>query len=222
MLKTAFTAFTGSSRKVAVHEQYTSRQALLPSGDVNLFYTRHKCEDSSDVRFMHMYSAKVDVQTLFVYPHPASDAAVFATETVTLGHRPTIMVLDMPVLSLGKASRKTLFYDAMQAVVQRHGIQNTVNVPDWYRDCRSGSDVFMRPASPEQGAGFTTCLDDMVRLYQHSWGGENSRICEAPAAHLAAIQAYKTHHAEHSPGVPLMSRCFGLEWTTGFMREFFS
>ncbi len=222
MLKQALDAFSVSSRSIAVEEPYASGRAELASGAVDLCYARYEGADGSDIRFMHMQSAKVDVQTLFVYPNPATDAAVFAAETVSLGRRPTILVMDMPVLSPGDTSRKVQFYLAMKSAALRHGVINTDDVPEWYQDCRTGSDVFVRPTAPEQGIAFSACLADMVNLHAHSWGGINSRACDSPAGHQAAVQAYKTHHAEHSPGVPLMTRCFGPAWAAGFMKVFFS
>lgn len=221
MLKDAFTIFSSSTREVAVPAAYASHRSTLPSGEVSISYSRRQSDDGFDVRFVHMLSTKVDVQTLFVYPNPRNRAAVFAAETVTLGRRPTVLVADMPILNSDGDKKKLHFYQTMRALVKRHGLCNTTDVPDWYRDCRSGGDMFLRPTDSAQGVSFAACLMNMVELYQRHRQDSVTRACENPDLHSAAIQAYKKHHAEHSPGGPLMSRCFGNEWTSGFMSEFF-
>lgn len=233
MLASALALFTDPLVELEVAEQFCQRRACLPGGDMHLSYARYQGACGSEVRHMRLASAKVDVQTLFVFPDPACEGAVFAAETVVLGRLAKVLVLDAPVLHGAQAAaqdpaapaRAGQFHQAMRSLASGHGLQNSEDIPDWYRDCRSGSDIFLRPETPARGqllgAAFTACAYEAAALYRQHWQ-DQTRACDNPVAHRAAIAAYKHHHHENSPGVPIMSRCFGPEWTQAFMHLFFS
>ncbi len=204
--------------------------AERPGGAVRMHYERHRGPLGMDLRFMRLWSAKVEVQTLFVYPAPASAHPVLAAETVWLGSKPQILVLDTPCLA---PTLEAGWTSAMQQLLQQHHLQNSADTPAWYADCRSGHDVFLRPSErvasqlPLQPAQFDVpqqfgrYAQAVVAHCQRAWAEPANLDTTQQAAHQRALSDYRRHHHQHSPGVPLMSRCFGVAWTVDFMTAFF-
>lgn len=223
---------------------WRAHSAERPGGAVHLHYERHANPQGMDLRFMRLWSAKVDVQTLFVYPAPACVQPVLAAETVWLGGKAQILVLDTPWLCPAPAAptapttaatpacalpepanpadpASRLWADQLQALRACHQLVNSSDTPAWYADCRSGHDVFLRPENALVATQFGQYALAAAALCQLAWASPASLHAAQTQAHSAALAHYRQHHHAHSPGVPLMSRCFGPDWSYAFMAAFF-
>lgn len=94
---------------------------------------------------------------------------------------------------------------------------SATNPPAWYRECRSGADFFIRPKDLAQ-------LQTLHNVHKELWMRLNECL-NAPlpaldtSAHHQALQAYKHHHRDNSPGISLLKQSFGETWTTRFLHE---
>lgn len=204
---------------------WRAHSAERPGGAVHLHYERHGNPQGMDLRFMRLSSAKIEVQTLFVYPAPACAQPVLAAETVSLGGKAQILVLDTPWLAAlpdaTAASAPYAWASAVQRLQQQQQLANSANIPAWYTDCRSGHDVFLRPDHALVATQFGRYAHAVSQLCQNAWATAATLDAAQTQAHRAALAHYRQHHHAHSPGVPLMSRCFGADWASGFMAAFF-
>ncbi len=203
---------------VGVAPELRQRTVERPSGTMGLEYQRKVHADGHEARFMKLVGPKVDVQTLFIYPIAASLLPVFAAETVVIGGKPQVMVLDVPVLTVSM-DQQLVVGAAMRSLATEFGLVSDAVAPEWYQHCRSGHDIFLR--QPE--LAIAQAFDDFALAASLKWldGAETWVLTHDVNFHEKAIFNYKQHHKEFSPGLPLMSRCFGSAWTEDFMAEFF-
>jgi hypothetical protein len=110
----------------------------------------------------------------------------------------------------------------MTAAHQAHlELQPANDTPDWFKDCRSGQDFFIRPQNDEE----MTVLSEIhfALLAPIKTLIEQARLFtdQEALAHQHCLQAYKNHHRHHAPGLRLMNRSFGEQWTADYMNYFF-
>jgi hypothetical protein len=204
-------------RSRAVDAPYDRNEVIRASGNLVVTFDAFHL-GCGDVRIVRLFSNKVDVFTCFAYPDPASIAPTYAMEFVLIGGRPVVAVMDLLLMTPDAATESQL--DAFMREVRRdyHG-SNHQPVPDWYADCRSGRDVFVRPQSVDEFATFErmhlALFDQVCRWFtQHNLSHSQNAV-----AHGARLDEYKRHHCAHSPGLPIMERTFGASWTRQFMQD---
>lgn len=191
----------------------------LPSGTLTLRTQSHVAPGCGELRTMNLSSGKVDVVTMLLIPTADRQLPLYAMQFVSLGGQPIVAVLDAPTLYDPQEipSRANALLDAAKA---RFPLSRSEELPDWYRECRSGHEIFSRP---DPGEGFESYCE------AHLWlvGGlladyaGNRRALDAAAAadHRKRCRAYLGHHAANSAGKPLMSRAFGDEFTRRYVEE---
>jgi hypothetical protein len=193
--------------------------AESPSGTVRVRLQNFDLR-GAQARLIRLHSPKADVFSAFIYPEPQSAAPIYAMEFVMLGGRPIVAVIDLVNLCEDETARLTS--DAlMNRARTRYPHPNNDDVPQWYLDCRSGREMFHRPTHADAfdalGAAHLQLLESLRTGFSGStqvW--PNSK--DAPA-HATAIAHYKTHHSEHSPGRPILTRLFGEAWTNSFLAD---
>jgi hypothetical protein len=171
--------------------------------------------ERGEVRSVSIEGRKVHILTAFVWPEPGLVAPVYAMEFVVFGPRPIVAVID--AVGLAGNRSEILATEVMRAA--RAGLEYEAgdDPPAWYVDCRSGEDIFARPASLDampafeqaHGRGIRRALDIL----------EEAAPCNASAAHAAAQTSYKHHHAKNSPGRPWLQKSFGEDWTERYLLE---
>jgi Ferredoxin-dependent bilin reductase len=141
---------------------------------------------------------------------------IFVMEFVVLGARPIAAMIDAKCLLPGMAAQAPTRGVLRQAHQTWPALQQSQDMPQWYLACRSGDDFFVRPRDMAE-------LDDLAEAYRAIWRGVVSLWRGASAldgerarAHAGAIRAYKDHHREHAPGLPLLTRSFGAQWTEAY------
>jgi len=177
--------------------------------------------DLGELRVVHIYSPKINVLTLFFFPFGNWQLPVYCMELVAFGGNPIVAVLDTVCLLPMPCSDSvrqfmTAAHDAHPQMLQAE------DAPDWFGQCRSGHDFFIRPENNSEMLKLGA-----VHLYLLS-GPFNRLLRQAEpfngddvVNHQNALQNYKHHHRIHSPGLRLMNRSFGEQWTSGYMDTFF-
>jgi hypothetical protein len=208
---------TGAQARCARERPLPASMARVrkPMGRGELILTTRfrNLDDVWDLRTVHIVSPKIEVLTCFLFPEPDRALPVYGMELVMLGRRPVIGVADLVDLNAGGSAGRNLLADA-----HRHfpSLPASDDMPEWFAECRSGSEFFMRPDE-------VTALEALAEVHHHLVDGLLALPAETPAAdpqaHGAAIADYKHHHRIHSPGLPLMNSLFGADWTDRYMDE---
>jgi Ferredoxin-dependent bilin reductase len=199
----------------AVGAPYDRNVLARDSGDVVATFD-HWLLGEADVRLIRLFSNKVDVFTCFAFPGAAQRAPTYAMEFVQIGGRPIVAVLDLLSLN-GDNTTNVELDETMRLARAGYEASNNADVPSWYIECRSGRDIFARPAHcnafVELGEIHSRLL---TKTCEHFLEAERLDT-EASRAHAVRIADYKHHHCVNSPGLPIMERTFGAEWTREFM-----
>ncbi len=170
--------------------------------------------------------ARLAVVSHFLWPDPALDAPCFAMEVVVLGRKPVVFVIDTPVFSASARPAAAAAMDAARQVLdaaRAAGGLAVVDDPDppaWHAETSSGHDLCARP---EPGA-----LGALVAAQQAAFEAVIEAVARAPRRDAQAAetarqeaQAWRTHHALHSPGRPLLGRVGGEAWRDAVLEPVF-
>jgi hypothetical protein len=191
----------------------------LPSGSLTLTTQSLIAEGLGELRAMNLSSSKVDVVTMFLIPETDRDLPVYAMQLVSLGSRPIVAVLDAHALYDGSTlrPRSNALLDEAKS---RFPVSRSEDMPDWYKECRSGHEIFSRPEPVEGFAGYRDAHLWLVRSLLADYASNGRTLEDAMAAlHRERCRAYLRHHAVNSAGKPLMSRAFGDDFTRRYLDE---
>ena len=196
-----------------------SAEKSLPSGTLSC-QAQSWLSSSAELRVVMLESPKIQVISCFVYPHADVALPLYAMELVQLGAKPIVAVLDAvaptqdPALSI-----------ANSWLNQAHGahadLANADDPPLWFQQCRSGVDFFVRPSDQAQWQSMGLLHIRLLTSYLQALATAAPRSAVAAAEFERFTRHYKDHHAEHSPGLPLMHKSFGPQWTERFMQQCF-
>jgi Ferredoxin-dependent bilin reductase len=183
--------------------------AALPSGPVTMTTTRVVAEGLGDLRIMHLLSLKADVVSMFLLPAPSRALPLYAMEFVQLGGKPILGVIDA-LSKCGANDVDALTASIMRDAHKRFPTPQADDRPDWFVECRSGDDIYVRP---EAVADFGALSAAHLWIVEKLFAWYTADILEDSGTgvlqHAEALQAYMSHHAVHSPGRPLLKRSFG-------------
>jgi Ferredoxin-dependent bilin reductase len=176
--------------------------------------------DKGELRWVHIYSPKINVLTLFFFPHYRWQLPVYCMELVVFSAQPIVAMLD--TVCLTPMSCTTTVEQFMTAAHQAHTeLQPATDTPDWFEDCRSGQDFFIRPQNDSD-------MNTISEIHLALLLPIKTLIAQAPLftdhdakTHQRCLQHYKSHHRHHAPGLRLMNRSFGEHWTADYMNTFF-
>ncbi|MGL4575858.1 MAG: hypothetical protein ACRCV9_13830, partial [Burkholderiaceae bacterium] len=207
-----------NAKELPVAQEYARRVVSRPSGELTLRFDSYALAAGSQVRTMAMYSSKLDIYTLFFYPDYAQSAPIYAMEFVQIGGRPVVAVLDLISLC-GNPQLEPILDDWMSSARRGVSADNARDMPQWFIECRSGREVFLRP---ESSAQFEVLSDMHLELFEKILNVQTrcERIgANGIAEHRDEIAKYKHHHWINSPGLPLMKTTFGQTWSDEFMGQ---
>jgi hypothetical protein len=177
-------------------------------------------EGKGELRFVHIYSPKINVLTFFFFPAARWQLPVYCMELVIFNVQPIVAMLDCLCLKPMPIAQtiKQLLSDAHQ---NQPLLAQASDIPDWFAQCRSGDDFFIRPQDEAElnalSALHLELLKPITHLIQHATEFEHNE----EAVHQQKLLEYKQHHREHAPGLRLMNRSFGEQWTSDYMNYFF-
>jgi hypothetical protein len=176
--------------------------------------------DKGELRWVHIYAPKINVLTLFFFPHHRWQLPVYCMELVVFSAQPIVAMLD--TVCLIPMSCAESIEQFMTAAHKNHPqLLQATDTPNWFEQCRSGQDFFIRPQNDDEMKKLSkihlTILSSIQVLL-----AEASLFSEFDAIrHQDSLQAYKNHHRQHAPGLRLMNRSFGEQWTADYMNHFF-
>lgn len=176
--------------------------------------------DKGELRWVHIYAPKINVLTLFFFPYHRWQLPVYCMELVVFSAHPIVAMLDTVCLTAMNCSNTVEQF--MSAAHQAHPeLQQATDTPDWIEDCRSGQDFFIRPQNDNE-------MLALEKIHLALLTPIKALIAEAPLftdqdaqTHQHCLQSYKNHHRLHAPGLRLMNRSFGEQWTADYINYFF-
>ena len=206
-------------QQLRIAPDLASAEKSLPSGTLI-------CEAQSwlgaraEMRMVLIESPKIQVISCFVYPHAELALPLYAMELVQLGAKPIIAVIDAaaPIQDPAQPFMRGWLQQAHDAHAD---LINADDPPPWFQECRSGLDFFVRPSdlAELQRMGFLHL--SLLASYLQALPTAIQRSAIAALEFERFTRHYKDHHAAHSPGLPLMHKSFGPEWTERFMQQCF-
>lgn len=176
-----------------------------------------RVQDAGEFRAVYIVSPVIEIVNLFFFPLEERRSPVFAMEFVRIGPRGVVGVVDC------KAAPEDPACEVASGILEAAHVaypqlQNGDDPPAWYVEARSGKDFFVRPDSLE-------VFRDLVEAHHFVWERYVHAVLKAPpepsclAQRRAFLSHYKDHHRDNSPGIPFLSKVFGIEWTQTFLRD---
>ena len=170
------------------------------------------------VRYTRVCSVKVDIATLMIYPTAGAHLLpIFGAEWVVVGSQCSRLVLDVEPAASHLPVADRLAGRFAELGKRWQGVFPTdPNMAGWFAE-------IAQPWALHSACG----LDQLPLLrqaysdYLEAYIAQVNAVlpCSPGGSDAPEVAAYKQHHAEHSPGQPLMARVFGPEWTATFLRE---
>ncbi len=174
--------------------------------------------DRGELRSVVIDGPKVDIITIFVWPDPARDAPTYAMELVAFAGKPVVAVVD--AVGLASSESESCARKVLEAARGQYpGLQNADDPPQWYSECRSGHDFFLRPPDVD---GLRVAGDIASLVLRNALAAQAAAPSLDPTqreAHEQAQSAYKGHHRDNTPGLAFLQRGFGDAWTDRFLHE---
>lgn len=158
--------------------------------------------------------AKVHILNVFLWPLPSQDAPVYAMEFVAFGPRPIVAVIDAVGLSGSRAVDEAAAL--MQKAHARFPFPAGDDMPDWFLECRSGHEYFVRPQGVVE---FEPLGEAHLGAFTDALEALGTRAAADPSAHAEALSSYQHHHAENSPGRRWLQASFGESWALHYLHE---
>lgn len=220
LLDDSFAALDGlPGQPIALPDGYAKAQRDEKQGVLELANRFQRIGDWGEARSVLITAPKIRIVNLFFFPAPEWDLPLYAMNFVVLGPRPLAAVLDAVCLVPGMTSAPRVNERWRAARMRHQRIPPAEDMPDWYRECRSGHDFFVRPTDEAM-------LEELSRLHLELWRDFLTYLPEAPSlpdhlaiTHRTQLKSYKDHHRDNSPGLPLLRRSFGEEWTRRYLTE---
>lgn len=218
LLDDSLAALAGLPRsEIALPEAYAQAARPEKQGTLRLSNRFFRIGDFGELRAVLIAAPKIHIINLFLFPAPHRDVPLYAMNFVVLGPKPLAAVIDAVCLAEGMPAAGPLATRWGAARARYGHLPQAEDMPDWYRACRSGHDFFVRPKDGQ-------ALAELADAHRHLW---REFLLALPAAgllnsgltvqHAACITDYKHHHRANSPGVPLLQRSFGREWTEHYL-----
>jgi hypothetical protein len=201
-------------------EPFAQAKRMESQGELLLRNRFFRLPGLGELRSASIVSPKINIANLFFFPEPRQQLPVYANEFVVLGSKPIVAVIDAKCLLPSCCSEQ------VETILQNMHFQNPqfrqdVGTPNWYNEERSGRDFFIRPGSLEEMA-------EIIQLNEFIWREIVSLFVQPTAyvdtisdLHAKRLRAYKDNHRLHSPGIPMLIRCFGEDWTSAYLADYF-
>jgi hypothetical protein len=176
--------------------------------------------DKGELRWVHIYSTKINVLTLFFFPYYRWQLPVYCMELVVFSAQPIVAMLDTVCLTAMNCA-STVEQFMMNAHQLHPELQQAADTPEWFDQCRSGGDFFIRPQNDDD-MNALSAIHLALLLPIKALVEQATLFTDQDAlAHQHCLQSYKNHHRLHAPGLRLMNRSFGEQWTDDYMNHFF-
>ena len=206
-------------QQLSITPDLASVEKSLPSGTLRCDAQRW-LGARAELRMVLIESPKIQVISCFVYPHADVALPLYAMELVQLGAKPIVAVIDAAAPLQDPAQPFTRHW-LQQAHCAHADLINADDPPTWFQECRSGLDFFVRPSDLAELQRMGLLHLSLLTSYLQALPTAIQRSAIAALEFERFTRHYKDHHAAHSPGLPLMHKSFGPEWTARFMQQCF-
>ncbi len=206
---------------LSLPEQFSRIARKEVDGELTMTTQFWAIENFGQLRVVHIFSPKINVLTLFFFPGQAQPLPVYCLELVVFGNQPIVGLLDAVCLMPMPCTDDVRAF--MAAAHQQHpDLLQADDTPEWFEACRSGQDFFIRP----RGDGDMETLAALhLRLLARDFIPLLKRTqplnAQQADKHQQLLQGYKHHHRTNAPGLKLMNRSFGEQWTADYMSFLF-
>ena len=161
----------------------------------------------------------IEIINFFCYPKPHILKPIFVVEFVRFQSKGIVALIDMcPVIEevLKNACTKNILQNIRKQNAQ---LSYCIDYPEWYEECRSGNDLYIRPQSSEEFFIFNKIVIQAWQGY-HQLPSTAVRSTMLMEKHRNAIRHYKEHHNINSPGRKMLDKAFTESWTDKFLNQF--
>jgi len=177
-----------------------------------------------EMRAVYIVGPKIEIINLFFFPTPTEMAPIYAMEFVQMGRRAVVGVIDV----VSDPAQLTAVEEARSIIepirFNYKELKQGEDPPDWFQECRSGSDFFVRPEGAAQLTQLRAAHFQVFENYLDRLGNHAARADSSPSGGERSARNwqsnYKAHHAENSPGLPFLNRTFGEEWAQVFLNQY--
>lgn len=188
-------------------------------GEMQLKNQFFKLAGVGELRSASVSSVKIEIVNLLFFPAVTTYLPVYAVEFVCLSAKPIVAVIDAKCL-LAADNTLQVAQILQQAKASIDYLSPETQMPDWYLQSRSGNDLFVKSPSLAQ-------MQTLMQLHLQIWQNlvelfVQPAVCPADLASLHAqhLQDYKDKHRLNYPGIPLLNRSFGEQWTTDYLKNY--
>lgn len=189
-------------------------------GELRLHNRFFNVSHLGELRTVTVQSPKISILNLLFFPDPKQQLPAYAAEFVCLSGKPIIAVIDAKCLLSSEAAERVKAI-MTQARSSFNGlIMPEAELPEWFEKSRSGHEIFIRPKTlSDMERVMGKHLDiwcSLVDLFKASKQYDENTEKD----HLNHLNHYKKQHCSNYPGIPLLQRCFGEEWTSTYLNNY--
>lgn len=213
-----FTAFP--CHKLDLPRQFSRIEHTEQEGVLTLENHFFQVADFGQLRIAHTYAPKINIIAVFFFPEYGYQLPVYSMEFVMLGQKPIIALMDTACLSepMSVSLRVKKIMDSAHSAYPEFSQQEIM--PLWFDECRSGHEFFIRPQDSSDfltlGEIHRSLIEQLVNLFHAAEVFDKADT----ALHKINLETYKKHHKINSPGLRLMNRSFGEEWTNTYLTDY--
>ena len=173
-----------------------------------------------NLRFTRLQAAAIDILTVMCYPTNRPDLLpVYAYEWVMINGRGHAMICDVEICGSHPEleSRLQVVYQPLAETFR--GTFESKEPPDWFREIAQPHAQFFTSSLQDLEQVFrlqTAYLRSVVETFYRPLLSSGLR----GGADHADVTAYKTHHADHSPGTKMLGKFLGAERAHDFLYRY--
>ena len=172
------------------------------------------------LRIAHTHAPKINIIAVFFFPEYCCQLPVYSMEFVMLGQKPIIALMDTVCLvepmPISKATKSFM----AKAHADYSEFNKLEELPQWFKECRSGDEFFYRPLDAKEflrlGEIHLSLIKNLTKLFQAVKPFDEVH----GNSHKVLLESYKKHHKINSPGIRLMNRSFGEDWTHEYLSAY--
>lgn len=172
-----------------------------------------------ELRSACVNSAKVAIVNFLFFPEADKQLPVYAVDFVSLSAQPIVAVIDATCLLTADCEKQVtqLFQQARENLTY---LSPETEMSAWYLAARSENDIFVRSPTVAQ-------MKNLMALHLQIWqklipllSNPERYSPEKSRLHAQKLHDYKDKHRLNYPGIRLLNRSFGQEWTQHYLKNY--
>lgn len=207
-------------QKIDLPSQFSKIEHTEQEGVLTLENHFFQIADFGQLRIAHTHAPKINIIAIFFFPECGYQLPVYSMEFVMLGQKPIIALMDTACLIDNMSIAQPVQKFMTSAHADYPGFSLDEPMPLWFDECRSGDEFFIRPndinAFATLGETHLSLIENLTNLFKSAEMFDKKQA----QLHNANLKNYKIHHKVNSPGIRLMNRSFGEEWTNTYLGDY--